>query len=380
MNAPSLAYWTRRSPYFEATRRHGCRSYSVSNHMYQPAGYDDPVAEYWNLVNGAVLWDVACERQVEIAGPDALAFANMLTPRDVTRCPVGRGRYTVITSGEGGIVNDPVMLRLAEDRFWFSTSDSDLLLWTKGIATFAGMDVRIAEPDVSPIQIQGPRSGAILQGLAGDAAAALRFYELMETDLDGIPVVVTRTGWSGELGYEIFLRDGARGLELWQRVLDAGAPHGLVVAAASDIRRVEAGILGYGADIGLDTNPFEAGLGWMVDPAKPADYIGRAALEDIRAAGPARRLVGIVMSGAPWREPFEATWPVTGGGGEIGRVTVMLHSPGLARNIGYAMLQTPWTAAGTPLELQTPAGRRRAVVSPLPFVAPKSKTTSLAAT
>ena len=223
----TLNYWTRRSPFFEAARRAGCKGASVANHMYQPHSYDDPVTEYWHLINGVTLWDVGTERQVEIAGPDAAAFVDRLTPRDVTRVAPGKCRYIMVTSEEGGIVNDPVMLRLVADRYWLSSSDSDLLLWAKGIAVHAGMDVRIEEPDVSPVQVQGPKSKAVIGALFGEAVAGLAYYTLVETTLDDIPVVVTHTGWSGEFGYEVFLRDSRFGDALWDRILEAGNPTAL---------------------------------------------------------------------------------------------------------------------------------------------------------
>jgi len=191
--------------------------------MYQPAAYGDgdPLEAYWHLVNGVTLWDVGTERQVEITGPDALAFTNALTPRDLTACPVGRCCYTLITTEEGGIVNDPVLLRLGDRHFWLSTSDSDLLLWAKGVAVNSGFDVAVSEPDVSPVQIQGPKSPAVMEALFS-GRTALAPYEFVETNLDGIPMVVSRTGWSAEIGYEIFLRDARYGDVLWDRVLAAG--------------------------------------------------------------------------------------------------------------------------------------------------------------
>ena len=195
----SVDYWIRQSPYFQATLRAGCNRYSFANHMYQPASYGDPLEAYWKLANDVTLWDVGTERQVEITGVDAFAFTDMLTPRDVSKCAVGRCRYVLITTPEGGIVNDPVMLRLGPGRFWLSTSDSDLLLWAKGVSVNSGMDVQIEEPDVSPVQIQGPKSPGLIEALFG-GRVNLAPYELVETNLDGIPVVVSRTGWSGEVG------------------------------------------------------------------------------------------------------------------------------------------------------------------------------------
>jgi len=366
----SLNYWTRRSPFFECARRAGSKGWSIANHMYQPHSYDDPITEYWHLVNGVTLWDVGTERQVEIYGPDATAFVDLLTPRNVANVEPGNCRYIIITSEEGGIVNDPVILRLASDRYWLSCSDSDLLLWVKGIAVFAGMNVHIQEPDVSPVQIQGPKSRAVIESLFGANIAGLAYYSLAETQLEHIPVVVTRTGWSGEFGYEIFLRDSQFGEELWKRILDAGKPHDIAVTGPSDIRRVEAGILGYGCDISLDINPFEAGMERLLDLDSERDFIGKKALLGIRQAGTKRRIVGVELIGEPIPQgTFEQRWPVMAGE-KIGEILVALYSPRLEMNIGYAMVAIEFTKLGTSMTVETPNGEMDAKVVEIPFVNP----------
>jgi aminomethyltransferase len=363
-----LNYWTRRSPFFEGARRAGCKGWSVANHMYQPHSYDDPITEYWHLVNGVTLWDVGTERQVEIYGPDAAAFVDRLTPRDVTKVAPGKCRYIIVTSEEGGIVNDPVMLRLAADRYWLSCSDSDLLLWSKGVAVNAGMDVRIHEPDVSPIQIQGPKSRAVIENLFGENIAGLAYYTLAETALDHIPVVVTRTGWSGEFGYEVFLRDSRYGAELWDRILNAGRPQGIAVTGPSDIRRVEAGILGYRSDIDLDTNPFEAGMERLLDLDSGREFNGRDALLRIRESGVKRRIVGVELVGEPLEQGmFTERWPVVKDG-QIGDVLVALHSPRLEKNIGYAMIAIEHSSLGSSMTVDSPVGALAARVVEMPFV------------
>ena len=287
----------RRSPYFNATLEQGCKAYTVYNHMFLPTRYDDLEAEYWKLRNDVTVWDVSVERQTEIVGPDGFAFTNLLTPRDLTKCEVGQGKYVVITDEDGGIVNDPVLLRLGENHFWLAAADSDLLLWAKGVAYNSGMDVEIREPDVSPMQVQGPKSKDVIASLFGPEVLDLSYYFFLETDLDGIPVVVTRTGWSGEVGYEIYLRDGSLGEELWDRVMSAGEPYDIAATGPSDIRRIEAGILNYGIDMTLDTNPYEVGLGWLVDLEQEADFVGKDALHEIMMRGVDRKLVGVESGG-----------------------------------------------------------------------------------
>src|SRR5262245_36948237 len=254
----------RRTPYFEATQRYGPKAYTVYNHMFFPIRYDELINEYNHLLNHVTVWDVSVERQVEITGPDAAAFTDLLTPRDMTKCAAGQGKYVVITADDGGIINDPVLVRLGQNHFWLALADSDVLLWARGLAVNSGMKVTLGEPDVSPIQVQGPKAKHVVEKLFGDKVLKLPYYYFLETNLDGIPVVVTRTGGTGEVGYEIYLRDGSRGVELWERVMEAGKPHNIKPTGPSDIRRIEAGILNWGADMTLETNPYEVGLGWLV--------------------------------------------------------------------------------------------------------------------
>ena len=362
----------RRSPYFEATQRYGCRAYTVYNHMFLPSYYDDPVAEYWHLLEHVTLWDVSVERQVEITGPDALRFTQLLTPRDLSRCRVGAGRYALITAEDGGIINDPVLLRLGENHFWLALADSDALLWATGVAMRTEMRVEIREPDVSPLQVQGPKSRAVMEALFGDRVNDLPYYNFFETNLDGIPLVVTRTGWTGEVGYEIYLRDGSRGVELWERIMEAGAPHNIRPTGPSDIRRIEAGLLNYGADMTLDNNPYEVGLGRLVEPDKEAQFIGKDALRRIKAKGVTRKLVGVEIHADPL-DLNETAWPVSVRGAIVGMVTSAVYSPRLKRNIGYAMVPVAHAAVGTELLVETPLGAAKATVVTMPFVDPKKQ-------
>ena len=362
----------RRSPYFNATQRYGCRAYTVYNHMFLPGHYDDPVTEYWHLINHVAVWDVAVERQVEITGPDAFAFTNMLTPRDLTKCRVGQGRYVVITAEDGGIINDPVLMRLGENHFWLALADSDVLLWARGVAVHADLDVNLLEPDVSPLQVQGPKSKQVVKALFGERITELPYYQFLEASLDGIPLIVTRTGWTGEVGYELYLRDGSRGDELWETVMEAGKPYGIRPTGPSDIRRIEAGILNYGADMTIADNPFEVGLDRLVDLDKSSDFIGKQALKRIATEGVKRKLVGIEIQGPPIE--FNMTkWAVARDHTRIGSVTSAIHSPRLQKNIGYAMVPIEYAAVGSELTVQTPGGERGAVVVEKPFIDPKKE-------
>jgi aminomethyltransferase len=363
----------RRSPFFEATLKYGAQRFTVYNHMFLPTCYDDLEAEYWKLLNDVTIWDVSVERQVEISGPDAFTLTNMLTPRDLTKCAVGQGKYVIITAEDGGIVNDPVLLRLGENHFWLALADSDVLLWVKGVALNSGLDVKIREPDVSPMQVQGPKSKEVVARLFGDDVRNLRYYWFLEKEVDGIPVIVTRTGWTGEIGYELYLRDGSRGVDLWERVMEAGREFGIGPTGPSDIRRIEAGILNYGIDITLDTNPFEVGLGWQVNLEQDADFIGRQALERIKAEGPDRLLAGVEIEGEPL-DLNMTRWPVHLDGSEVGFITSAVFSPRLEKNIGYAMLPAEKAKLGNRLTVTVPYGQvREATVIRKPFIDPEKE-------
>ncbi len=364
----------RRSPFFEATRDAGCWGYTVYNHTLLPIGYADLEEEYWHLVNGVTVWDVAVERQTEITGPDAFAFTNLLTPRDLTKCKVGQGKYVILTDENGGLVNDPVLLRLGENHFWLAAADSDVLLWAKGVAYQSGMRVEIGEPDVSPMQIQGPKAKPVVQALFGDAVLDLPYYYFLETELDGMPVIVTRTGWSGEVGYEIYLRDGGRGRDLWNRVMEVGAPHDIRPTGPSDIRRIEAGILNYGIDMTLENNPYELGLDWMVKLEQEQGFIGKEALAHIRDNGVRRKLVGVEIGGDSIAFN-ETRWSVHANGDAVGYITSAIYSPRLEKNIGYAMVPVAQSAQGTNLTVDLPDGSSRtATVVEKPFIDPSKAT------
>ena len=359
----------RRSPFFDKTLEAGCKSYTVYNHTFLPSYYSDPVTEYWHLLKDVALWDVAVERNVEIRGPDGFEFMQLLTPRDMAKCRVGQGKYVLITDEDGGILNDPVLLRLEENRFWIALADSDILLWAKGVARHAGMDVRITEPDASPLQVQGPKSKALMADLFGDKVTSLAYYFFTPIDLDGIPLLVTRTGWTAEIGYELYLLDASRGPDLWDAVLKAGKRYNIRPTGPSDIRRIEAGILNYGADMTIENNPYEVDLDRLVDLNKTDDFVGKAALQRIKEAGPTRKLVGIEIHGKPIE--FNTTkWAVRARGKAVGRVTSAIHSPRLKKNIGYAIVPIEDADVGIELEIAHPDGRRTATVVKKPFIDP----------
>lgn len=359
----------RRSPYYEAEQRHGPKGYTVYNHTLFPIRYDDLEAEYWHLLEHVTLWDVAVERCVEISGPDGFAFTQLLTPRNLSECAVGQAKYVLVCAPDGGILNDPVLTRMDENRFWLALASSDVLLYAKGLAAYAGMDVDVRELDVAPLQIQGPKSKDVVGALCGDEILDLRYYFFAETDVRGIPVVVTRTGWTSEVGYELYLCDPSRGTELWDLIMEAGRPHRIRPTGPSDIRRVEGGIFNWGADMTHENNPFELGLDRLVDLDVPC--VARDALNRIADRGVDRRIVGVELDGERFPSFNFTKWPVGVQGSRVGTVTSAVYSPRLERNIGYAWVPIDSSALGAELQVESEWGPRTARVVAMPFWDPE---------
>ena len=366
----------RKSPYFDSTVKWGATGFSVYNHMYIPRDFGSPEQNFWNLIQTAILCDVAVERQVEIAGPDAFKFTQLLTPRDLSKLAIGQCKYVLITNNEGGILNDPVLLRLAENHFWLSLADSDVLLWAQGVAVNSGLDVQIKEPDVSPLQLQGPNSGEIMVKLFGEDIKDLKYYWLREYNLDGIPLIVSRTGWSSELGYEIYLRDGSKGNELYEKIMEAGKTHGLQPGHTSSIRRIEGGMLSYHADADINTNPFELGLDRLVNLASDINFVGKDALKRIKQDGVKRKQVGIEIDCEPLKGPNTTFWELQKNNKKIGKVTSAVYSPRLKKNIALAMVEIQQTEIGNKFEVISNEGKFNCTVVEKPFYDPKKKIAS----
>ena len=366
----------RKSPYFDSTVKWGATGFSVYNHMYIPRDFGNPEKNFWNLIEKSILCDVAVERQVEITGPDAYKFIQLLTPRDLSNLAVGQCKYVLITNNEGGILNDPVLLRLAENHFWLSLADSDILLWAQGVAINSELNVKITEPDVSPLQLQGPTSGKIMVKLFGESAKNLKYYWLKEYNLEGIPLIVSRTGWSSELGYEIYLRDGSRGNELYEKIMEAGKEHGLQPGHTSSIRRIEGGMLSYHADADINTNPFELGLDRLVNLDSKINFIGKEALKKIKKDGIKRKQVGLELDCEPLKGPNTTFWTIFKNDKKIGKVTSAVYSPRLKKNIALAIVEINNSEVGNNLKVIINDNEISSKVIEKPFYDPKKKIAS----
>jgi aminomethyltransferase len=366
--------WYRKSPFFEATRRAGCTAYDIYNHMYLPGYFDDPETEYWVLNDGVTMWDVGVERTVEVSGADADRLIDMITCRDLTTCQVKQGKYMLVIAPDGSIVNDPVLLHVAPNRWWMQLADSDAGLYALGVAATSGLEVQVSLPDVHPMQVQGPLSAKTLEKLVGSAIYDIKYYWVEEFEIDGIPVLISRTGWTAIPGFEVNLLDGTRGDDLWNAVAAAGEEFGIRPIAPCEARRIEGGIFNYGSDFGLGDSPYHVmGLERLVEE-QPQDYIGKAALDAIRTKGVDRKLVGIEIEGDELRAEMSEYWPVSSSGTRVGHMTDAVWSPGLKKNIGYVWVPIDLASPGNTLEIETEHGEQLVGrTAAIPFVDPRKE-------
>lgn len=371
----------RKSPFWHKSLEEGAWCCTVYNHMYHPRAYAKPeegglMKEYEHLTQHVSMWNVAVERQICVKGPDAADFVNYVITRDVhKKLPPGMARYVILCNEEGGIINDPILLRIAEDEFWFSISDSDLSLWLQGVNVGRKYDVDIFEKDVAPVQIQGPKAKDMMTDIFGEEVLSMRYYGLMEAEFDGMSVVISRTGFSGEIGYEVYLRDATiHADKFWDGMKAAGEPYNLMVIAPSHIRRLEAGIHSFGQDMDIETSPFEVGLDWQIDLEKD-DYIGKDALAKLKEQGPKQLLVGIKMGGKPITWYNEDFWLIADENDcDIGFVTSAFYSPSLDTNIAMGFVPADKAEIGTKLKVRLPKdGTVDAEIVPKPFKDPNKE-------
>ena len=363
----SLGARVRKSPFFEASVESGLTAASVYNHMYMPTSYGDPDAEYNRLINGVAVWDVAVERQVAIKGPDAIKLTKYLTPRNLDRLVIGQGKYVPICKHDGSIINDPILLKIADDEVWFSIADSDLNLWVSAIAGSLGMDVEVFEPDVSPLAVQGPKATNVVSNLFGEWIKELKYFGFCEANLDGIPLIVSKSGWSKQGGYELYLRDGARGYDLWKRVFEAGKDHDIGPGTPNYIERLESGLISFGADTDVKTNPFELGMDRFVDLGQNIDFIGKSALIDIKANGVKRKFTGFFLAGPCLDKTNEHRLRLLQNKNDVGYVSACGYSPRLRKNIGVGMISLDALNSTYPIGMEAPEDIYKVEVVSLPF-------------
>ena len=357
----------RPSPFYEATLAEGVCAFTTYNHMLMPTSYGKPLDEYWRLINGVSQWDVAVERQVQLRGPDAGRLAQILAPRDLSTCKVGQGKYVPLVNHQGVLINDPICLKLADDLYWLSIADSNIWFWASAIAAERGLRVEVSEPDVSPLAIQGPKAEDVVAHLCGDWVRGLKYFWFREFDLGGIPLVVARSGWSKQGGFELYLRDGSQGTKLWNLVKEAGQPWGIGPGNPNWSERVESGLISFGGDTDGQTNPYEVRMGKYVDLHVPDDTVGIQALRRISAEGPKRHSLGIILDAGEPVSPGFSWNPIYKDGVKVGDLTNCIFSIRVQKNLGFALISRN-CVVGDRVQAMVGGVMQSGVLTELPFV------------
>ena len=360
----------RRGAFFEACWDHGCRNFSVYNRTYISSTFSNPTQEYWQVINHVSLWPVMGERQIEISGVDAANFVQYLTCRDMSNCAVNQCKYALLLNTEGGIVCDPIILRLEKNKFWISTSDCDLELWIKGVNVNSGLNVNIHDANVSLLQIQGPKSSALLTKMFGEQISQLKYYWLKKLKFEDIDLIISRTGWSGELGYEIYLSEFDKGTYVFNQILEAGKEFSISVGAVNQARRIESGILSWGVDMSQNENPFQVGLGRLVETETRDNFIGKKAIIKLSKLKQKKVLVGMKLNTKNFLNN-ETSWNIKKDSLIIGKLTSVSFSPRLKYNIGLGIIDTNYSKIGSKFIVEAYDELVEAEVVPLPFMEKK---------
>ncbi len=363
MNAPvlSTSRRLRRTAFAEGVERAGVKAYTVYNHMLLPTVFRSVEEDYRHLKEAVQVWDVSCERQVEIRGPDSSRLVQMLTPRDLRGMLPGQCYYMPIVDETGGMLNDPVVLKLAEDKWWISIADSDLLYWVKGLAYGYRLDVLVDEPDISPLAVQGPKAEQLMERVFGDAVTRIRFFRFSHFEFMGREIVIARSGYSKQGGFEIYVNGSDIGMPLWNALMDAGADLDVYPGCPNLIERIEGGLLSYGNDMTDDNTPHECGLGKFCNTQSAIGCIGRDALLRVAKEGPVQQIRPVAIQGEPV-PPCDRYWPLTINGMPAGRISSAAWSPDFKTNVAIGMVHIAHWNPGSVLTVNTPDGPRVAIV------------------
>ena len=360
----------RRTPFTDKVEKHGVTGFTVVNHTLLPKAFGKSVNDdYWHLRKDVQIWDVGCQRQVQICGPDAEKLIHWLTPRDLSKASVGKCFYTPLISETAGLINDPVLLKIAADKYWLSIADSDVLLWVKGLAVGANLNVQLHEPDVWPLAIQGPKAETVLTEIFGSKLKNLKFFNFEWFDFEGTKQIIARSGYSKQGGFEIYLDGSKYGSLLWEKIWNAGVKHNIRAGAPNIIERIESGLLSYGNEMTIDNNPIECCLDKYCNPNNSYNYIGKKALKEIIKVGVKKKIRGVRFSGVPM-EACGIPWPVMSKKTKkmVGQITSGIFSPRLKTNIGLAMIDKESWDHGEEIYVHTSDGiTKEGFVCNLPF-------------
>ncbi len=363
---PPLLSQSRRlrvTPYARGVKAAGVKAYTVYNHMLLPTVFQDVVSDYHHLKAHVQVWDVSVERQVELVGPDAARLMQMITPRDLRKMQADQCYYVPVVDQKGRMLNDPVAIKHSDTRWWISIADSDLLYWVKGLALGADLDVDVFEPDVSPLAVQGPKADILMERVFGAEVHDIRFFRQKRLRFENTSFIVSRSGYSKQGGFEIYVEGHENGMPLWNALFAAGQDLQVRAGCPNLIERIEGGLLSFGNDMNWENTPFECGLGKFCNAPDDVHYIGKAALKQESARGSQRQIRAISISGAPM-SPIPSVLALTRGGLHVGHITSVAWSPDFETNVAIGMVDIGHWEAGTELQVEMPDRVRAAQVQP----------------
>jgi len=285
----------RGTPYTSRIEKQGVTAYTIYNHMLLPAAFGSVEDAYHHLKEHVQIWDVAAERQVEISGKDSAKLVQLMTCRDLSKSKDGRCYYCPIIDDNAGLINDPVVLRLNENRWWVSLADSDVILFAKGLAIGNKFDVKISEPDVDIMAIQGPKSFELMEKVFGDKIVNLKFFGFDYFEFGGDKHLIARSGWSKQGGYEIYVEHNVSGLKLYDHLFEIGKEFNIKPGCPNLIERIESGLLSYGNDIDNGDNPYECGFDKYINIDSEVNFLGKEKLKKIKSEGIKKKLMGVML-------------------------------------------------------------------------------------
>ena len=357
----------RRTPYSQKVEQSGVSAFTVYNHMLLPTIFRSLEEDYHHLKSSVQIWDVSCQRQVEVRGSDAGKLVEKLTPRDLTNFSTDRILYCPIINHKAGILNDPVLIKLADDRFWISTSDSDILLWVAGLAEGCQLDVSVFEPEVYPLAVQGPKSPQLMEKVFGHEIHQLKFFDIRRFNYGKSNFLISNSGFSKQKGYEIYLEDPERGHQLWDSLFEAGSDLDVRAGAPNLIERIEAGLLSYGNDMTIENNPLECGLEKFCNVGVKSNFIGSFALKRLVESGPSQIIRSFSIEGG--KIPFCTTpFEIYEGNHQVGKITSASFSPDFDTNVALGMIANKRWTENTELQVRVNGSTRSAFVRSKPFL------------
>ena len=357
----------RSTPYTDRVEAQGVTGYTVYNHMLLPVSFKSIESDYEHLKKFVQVWDVAAERQVQITGKDSAKLVQLMTCRDLSKSKIGKCYYAPLVDNQGNLVNDPIINKLADDKWWLSIADSDVIFFAKGLAAGYKLDVEITEPNVNILAIQGPLSDNLMAKVFGEEIRQLKFFNFKYFEFKGKNYFVARSGWSKQSGFEIYVEDDIAGQDLFDYLFEYGKEFNVKAGCPNLIERIESALLSYGNDFDNRDNPFEANFDKFVNLESDVDFLGKEKLKLIKKEGIKRKLMGVKIDHNRIDMYCEKIL-LDDNNNVVGQVRSAAYSPTFKKVIGIAMINKPYWSAKHQFKIDINEKIFLGTVCDLPFI------------